>query len=101
MAIETIGKYQLHLIALEASQEGGWDPYVSVFKFDDDEQDFKCLLEKHPASASPLASYEAAIEQARRTGNTLIASGRFDQWQADVRNDQTSLPPGFTPRPGP
>lgn len=75
MAIETIGNYQLHLIAVEAPREGGWDSYVTIDKFDQDAQEFKRLLEKHPASDHAYPTYEAAIEQARRSGNALIQSG--------------------------
>lgn len=75
MAIETVGKYQLHLIAQEAAVAGkGWDPYVSIYKFDDVRQDFVCIVEKHPASDSPLPTYEHAIEVARRVGNAMIES---------------------------
>lgn len=77
MAIETIGKYQLHLIAQEASASQGWDPYVSIDKFDEDKQDFLRVVEKYPASAQPLATYGEAIEQARRVGNTLVAEGKL------------------------
>jgi hypothetical protein len=76
MAIETVGNYQLHLIAQEVSATGKWDPFVSIFKFDDAVQDFRCVVEKHHASSEALATYEEAIEQARRAGNELIASGK-------------------------
>ncbi|MGE5623101.1 MAG: hypothetical protein ACM3WS_08100 [Bacillota bacterium] len=73
MQVETVGQYQLHLIARERARSDGWDAFVEVLKFDDAAQDFKCVYERQQASEVPLASYEEAIEQARRTGNTLIA----------------------------
>ena len=72
MQIETIGKYQLRLIAHEVQGAHGWDPYVEIFKFDDATQDFRCAYEKHHASLTPLASYEDAIEHARRVGAEII-----------------------------
>ena len=76
MQIETVGKYQLHLIALELPGTK-WDSFVSIHRFEDDEQDFKCVLEKHHAAAHPLSSYDEAIEAARRTGTALLESGKF------------------------
>jgi hypothetical protein len=76
MATETIGKYQLHFFAYELPGSGQWDPYLRIDKFDDDAQDFKCLIENRRASDKPLATYEEAIEQARRTGNMLIREGK-------------------------
>lgn len=73
MQIETIGKYQLHLIAHE-SGPSQWDPFVTVMKFDEAAQDFVCVLEKHHVGA-PCPSYEAAIEAARRAGNEFMHSG--------------------------
>ncbi len=95
MATETIGKYQLHLIALEASQNG-WDPYVSILKFDENAQDFICLLEKYPAANEALATYEEAIEQARQIGNALIASGRFDYAHTRQPGGRPGMPSGIT-----
>jgi hypothetical protein len=77
MATETIGKYQLHLIAYELPGSGGWEPYLSIDRFDDDAQDFTCLVEKYRVSDEPFASYSEAIEEARRVGNTLIKTGTF------------------------
>lgn len=76
MQIETLGQYQLHLIALELSS-GKWDPFVAVFKFDENAQDFICVYEKQRASEEPLSSYDEAIEAARRTGNALLKQGKF------------------------
>lgn len=71
MQIETVGHFQLHLIAIELSGNK-WDPFVSIFKFDEDAQDFKCVHEKQRAAEEPLDSYEEAIDAARRTGNALL-----------------------------
>lgn len=73
MQIETIGKYQLHLIAHEVGPSR-WDPFVTVMKFDDAVQDFVCVLEKHHAGTA-RASYEDAIEVARETGTNFMRSG--------------------------
>lgn len=75
MQIETVGNYQLHLIAHELPGSAGWDPFVSVFQFDNEAEDFKCVLEKHHVSDHPFASYGAAIEAARRAGNAFIQEG--------------------------
>ena len=75
MQIETIGKYQLHLIAHELPGIGKWDPFVTVMLFDDDKQDFKCVLDKRHAADHPFPSYEEAIEAARRAGTAFIESG--------------------------
>lgn len=72
MQIETIGKYQVHLIAHELSGTAGWAPFVEIEKFDDDKQSFVCVVEKRRAAAEPLPSYEEAIEAARLAGNALI-----------------------------
>lgn len=77
MQIETLGQYQLHLIALELSGSGKWDPFVAVFKFDENAQDFICVYEKQRASAEPLGSYDEAIEAARRAGNALLKQDKF------------------------
>lgn len=71
MATETIGKYQLHLLAYEISG-GGWEPYLKIDKFDEARQDFVCVLDKHRVTENPVDSYDAAIEAARRAGNQLI-----------------------------
>ncbi|HEX7636496.1 MAG TPA: hypothetical protein VF427_14635 [Noviherbaspirillum sp.] len=76
MQIETIGKYQLHLIAHELSGSGQWDPFVAIFKFDEEAQDFKCVYEKHHASDKPFPTYDEAIDSARRAGNALIEKGK-------------------------
>jgi hypothetical protein len=79
MAYETIGNYQLRLFAYELPEPGKWDPFVTIMQFDPDSQDFKCLVEKHHASDTPLTSYDAAIDAARRVGNALIESGNLRQ----------------------
>jgi hypothetical protein len=75
MAIETIGKYQLHLIAYELPGSGRWDPYLTVHKFDDEIRDFKCIVEKHRISESAFETYDEAIDHARQAGNALIEKG--------------------------
>lgn len=77
MQIETIGKYQLHLIAHELASPPGWDPFIEIFKFDDGANDFRRVLEKRHASTHPLPSYEEAIDVARRTGTALIENGNL------------------------
>jgi hypothetical protein len=72
MATETLGNYQLHLIAYEMSGSGKWEPYLKIDKFDEAKQDFICVLDKHRVTETPLESYDAAIEAARRAGNQLI-----------------------------
>jgi len=75
MQIETIGKYQLHLIAHELPGAGKWDPFVTIMRFDDEAQDFKCVVDKRRAGDQPYPSYEEAIDAARRAGSALIQSG--------------------------
>lgn len=72
MQIETIGKYQLHLLGQEMPGGREWDPFVTIFKFDDAAGDFRCVVEKRRASDSPAPSYEDAIEVARRFGTALL-----------------------------
>ncbi|MES2537559.1 MAG: hypothetical protein V4632_17000 [Pseudomonadota bacterium] len=75
MAIETIGKYQLHLIAYELPESGRWEPFLTIHKFDDDIKDFKCIVEKHRVSEQKFDTYDEAIDHARKAGNTLIETG--------------------------
>ena len=77
MQIETIGKYQLHLIAHELSGKGQWDPFITILRFDDELQDFRCVLEKRRAGEHAYPSYEEAIDAARRTGTALVESGKL------------------------
>jgi len=79
MQIETVGPYQLHLFACELPAPGGWDSFVSILKFDNVIQDFRCVLERHHASTIPAATYEEAINEARRTGNALIEAGNLPE----------------------
>lgn len=72
MQIETVSNYQLHLIAHELPPPGGWDPFIEIHKFDEQKQDFICVVEKRRASAQALPSYAEAIEAARQAGNILI-----------------------------
>jgi len=76
MQIETIGKYQLHLIAHELPGKARWDPFITILRFDDESQDFKCVLEKRHAG-EPCASYEEAIELGRRVGTAMLESGKL------------------------
>lgn len=70
MQIETVGQFQLHLIAHELPN-GGWDPFVSIFRFDARAEDFECVVDKHHVNGH-FDSYEAAIDAATKTGNSLI-----------------------------
>lgn len=76
MQIETIGKFQILLIANEVGS-GTWAPFVTILRFDDNAQDFKCILEKQPAATHPLPSYNEAIDAARRVGTELVESGKL------------------------
>lgn len=76
MAIETIDNYQLYLIAVELPS-GQWDPFVTILKFDEDAQDFKCVVEKHHASDNAFATYDEAIDEARRVGTAMIETGKL------------------------
>jgi len=75
MAIETIDDYQLHLVAYELPS-GGWDPFVTILKFDEAADDFRCVAEKLHASDAPLPTHGEAIEVARRAGTAWIETGR-------------------------
>lgn len=77
MQIETIGQYQVHLIAHELPGKGEWDPFVTIFRFDDAQQDFKCVIEKRRAADHACASYEEAIDVARRAGTSLVHAGNL------------------------
>lgn len=70
MQIETIGQFQLHLIAHELPA-GGWDPFVSIFRFDTAKEDFECVIDKQHIDGR-FDSYEAAIDAAALAGNELI-----------------------------
>jgi hypothetical protein len=74
--IETVGQYQLHLVAYELSS-GKWDPFVSIHKFDEVAQDFVCIVDKHHASFDAFNTYDEAIEAARRSGNSIIGNGKI------------------------
>lgn len=71
MQLETIGDYRLHLIAHELPG-GGWDSFISVFKFDMEAGDFKCVLEKRPATEVKCESYEEAVNAASEYGKQVI-----------------------------
>lgn len=72
MQLETIGNYQVHLIAHELSESGKWDPFFSILKFDNAVDDFVCVFEKHHVEGEARPSYEAAIEAARQAANKVI-----------------------------
>jgi hypothetical protein len=72
MQIETVGKYQLHMTAQELPGTKGWDPFVSIFKFDEASQDFTCVLAKHHVEGNGYATYEDAIDAATKAGNALL-----------------------------
>jgi hypothetical protein len=74
MAIEQIGNYQLHLIAYELPGDGQWDPFVTIDRFDDERRDFVRVVELRHAADKPCATYDLAIETARRFGTQLVES---------------------------
>jgi hypothetical protein len=77
MQVETVGNYQIHLIAHELPPPGGWDPFVEIYQFDEEKQDFRCVLEKRRVSERALPSYEAAIEAARHFGNGMVQNKKI------------------------
>ena len=62
MQIETVGHYQLHLIAHELPGNK-WDPFIAIFKFDDEAQDFKCVSEKQRAAARQIGRRGREIDR--------------------------------------
>lgn len=67
MTVETIGDYQVHLIARPISSSGPWAPYVVIEKFDEKLGDFACVMEKHRVGDERVFETEdEAIEEARR-----------------------------------
>jgi hypothetical protein len=75
MQIETIGKYQLHLVAHEVAGGQRWDPFITILKFDDAKGDFRCVVEKRHAATEAFDTYEKAIEVARLVGTSMIEKG--------------------------
>ena len=76
MAIETVGKYQLHLVAHQLSENGQWAPYLMIDQFDDASDGFRCVLDRHRVAGDRVfATYEEAIEAARQAGNALLDAG--------------------------
>lgn len=72
--IETVGKYQLHLFALQSQEHGHWTPYLTIHRFDDATGNFECILEKQRVTDNNVFGSEAqAIEEARRAGNAWVA----------------------------
>ncbi|WP_019140809.1 hypothetical protein [Noviherbaspirillum massiliense] len=78
MATETIGNYQLDLTAEEISGGGGWRPYLTALRFDEESKAFKCVLHGYRACEETFSTYPEAIEKAREVANTLIESGRIE-----------------------
>ncbi|MDB5798871.1 MAG: hypothetical protein JWP36_2773 [Paucimonas sp.] len=72
---EHLGPYTLHLVAYELP-DGTWDPFLSIDRFDESVGDFRRVLDKHRVAEKGVATYEEAMEAARRAGNGLV-----QQWQ--------------------
>lgn len=72
MAIETVRKYQMHLLAYEVPGTGKWDAFLTMSRFDDARQDFVNVVEKEPVADHSWDSYDDAIEAARRFANAMI-----------------------------
>jgi hypothetical protein len=73
MLIETIGKYQVHLIARSISSAGPWVPYVVIERFDERLNDFICVMEKHRIGDGRVFETENdAFEEARRYAASLL-----------------------------
>jgi hypothetical protein len=72
MQIETVGKYQIHLFAYELPVSGQWDPFVTILEFNDEAKDFICIVDRHHAAETAFATYDEAIDQARRVGTAMI-----------------------------
>jgi len=77
MTVEHFGKYQLEFIPLELAGIRRWAAYLAIHKFDEDKQDFVCILEKHRVSDSEFSTEEEATNEARKAGNALIKSGNL------------------------
>jgi hypothetical protein len=74
MATENIGNYQLHLLAYELPVDGQWDPFVTIDRFDEERRDFVRVVDRRHAADKPCATYDLAIEAARRFGTELVES---------------------------
>jgi hypothetical protein len=76
MAIETVGKYQIHLMAMPSDGNAKYAPYVTISRFDDEAQDFRVVVEKARAAGDHLYDTEnQAEEAAREYANFLIEQG--------------------------
>jgi hypothetical protein len=80
MQIEHFGKFRVDLIPFELSGERRWASYLAVHKFDEQAQDFVCVMEKQRVAGDAVfASSEEAIDAARRIANDLIEAGKFQE----------------------
>jgi hypothetical protein len=77
MAVETWGKYQLDLFPFELEGVGRWAAYLGVHKFDEETQDFVCVMERQRVSDAEFQTEAEAIEEARRAADVLIKSGKL------------------------
>jgi hypothetical protein len=74
--IETLGSYQIHLLALEVATPPGWDAYLTVTQFRQAAQDFIPVLEKFSVPGGPFPDEATAIDAARVLANTLLERGQ-------------------------
>lgn len=73
MTYETIGKYQLHFFAVQLSDNEKWVPYLKIERFDDDAEDFQCVVDKAHVPGHPVFDTEGEAEEAaRQYGNALV-----------------------------
>jgi len=72
METETLGKYKIHLNAIEVAAPVGWDGYVTASEFSEEAQDFVPVLDRFPVPGGPFADYASAIDAGRKLANTLL-----------------------------
>jgi hypothetical protein len=76
MHIETLGRYQLVLSAMQSIQNGGWTAYAAVRSMSTQTaEDAEILPYQRVESDTLYASEAAAIESARSAALQAIASG--------------------------
>jgi hypothetical protein len=76
MHIETLGRYQLVLSAMQSIQNGGWTAYAAVRTVTaPTDEDDEILPYQRVESDTMYASEAAAIESARSAALQAIASG--------------------------